>query len=93
LLTLPEELGEMLGIGTFAGGIIASTILLMAGILPVMLINRSRKAGGGPMAEFVIGLTILGVCVAIMWFPLWVFVLLCFFTAVLMSDKITGVIG
>lgn len=93
LLALHEQLGERLGVGTFAGGLIASSILLMMGILPVALINRSRKGGGGPMAELFIGLTILGVCVAITWFPLWIFVLLCFIIAVLFGKQITGVIG
>jgi len=93
LLTLHEALGEKLGVGTFAGGLIASAILLMMFIMPVALINRSRKGGGGPMAELFIGLTILGVCVAITWFPIWIFVLLCFLVAVMFSDKITGVIG
>jgi len=93
LLTLHEALGEKLGVGTFAGGLIASAILLMMFIMPVALINRSRKGGGGPMAELFIGLTILGVCVAITWFPVWIFVLLCFLVAVMFSDKITGVIG
>ena len=93
LLALPVQLGERLGVGTFAGGLIASSILLMMGILPIALINRSRKGGGGPMAELFVGLTILGVCVAITWFPVWVFVLLCFLTALMFSDKITGIIG
>lgn len=93
LLTLHEALGERLGVGTFAGGLIASAILLMMTILPVAMINRSRKGGGGPMAELFVGFTVLGVCVAITWFPLWIFVLLCFFTAVMFSDKLTEVIG
>lgn len=93
LLTLHVQLGERLGVGTFAGGLIASAILLMMAILPVALINRSRKGGGGPIAEIFIGMTILGVCVAITWFPIWIFVLLCFLTALMFSDKITGIIG
>lgn len=93
LLALHEALGERLGVGTFAGGLIASAILLMMGILPVALINRSRKGGGGPIAELFLGMVILGVCVAITWFPLWIFVLLCFLVALLFSDKITGLMG
>lgn len=93
LLALHEQLGERLGVGTFAGGLIASAILLMMGILPVALINRSRKGGGGPMAELFIGLVLLGVCVAITWFPVWIFVLLVFLTALMFSDKFTGLIG
>lgn len=93
LLTLHEALGEQLGVGTFAGGLIASAILLMMTVLPVALINRSRRGGGGPIAEIFIGMTILGVCVAITWFPVWVFVLLAFIIALLFSDKITGIIG
>ena len=93
LLTLHEALGERLGVGTFAGGLIASSILLIMGILPVALINRSRKGGGGPIAEIFIGMVILGVCVAITWFPIWIFVLLCFLIALMFSDKLTGLMG
>jgi len=93
LLTLHEALGERLGVGTFAGGLIASSILLMMTILPIALINRSRKGGGGPIAELFMGMVILGVCVAITWFPVWIFVLLCFLVALLFSDKITELIG
>jgi len=93
LLTLHEKLGERLGVGTFAGGLIASSILLMMGILPVALINRSRKGGGGPIAEIFIGMVILGICVAITWFPIWIFVLLIFLIALMFSDKLTGLMG
>ena len=93
LLTLHQQIGERLGVGTFAGGLIASAILLMMTILPLAMINRSRKGGGSPIAELFMGIVILGVCVAITWFPVWIFVLLCFLTALMFSDKITGVIG
>ncbi len=93
LLTLHEALGERLGVGTFAGGLIASAILLMMGILPTALINRSRKGGGGPIAEIFVGIVLLGVCVAVTWFPIWIFVLLCFIIALMFSDKLTGLMG
>ena len=93
LLTLHEALGERLGVGTFAGGLIASSILLMMGILPVALINRRRNGGGGPIAEIFVGMVLLGVCVAITWFPIWIFVLLCFLIALMFSDELKGTFG
>ncbi len=87
LLTLHEALGERLGVGTFAGGLIASSILLMMGILPTALINRSRKGGGGPIAELFIGFVIIGVCVAITWLPFWIILLLCMIVALMFSGK------
>jgi len=93
LLQLHVELGNRLGVGTFAGGLIASVILLMMTVFPTALINRSRKGGGGPMAELFIGMATLGLCVATTWFPIWIFVLLVFLIALMFSDKITGLIG
>lgn len=93
LLTIHEALGEKLGVSIFAGGLICSAILLMMFILPVALINRSRKGGGTPMAELFTGMTVLGVCVAITWFPVWIFVLIILLIALMFSDKIKGVFG
>ena len=93
LLTLHEQLGTRLGVGAFAGGLIASVILLMMTILPVAMINRSRKGGGTPMAELIVGMGVLGVCVAITWFPVWIFIVICLLAALMFSDKITGVFG
>jgi len=87
LLTLHEALGERLGVGTFAGGMIASAILLMMCILPVALINRSRKGGGGPIAELFLGIVVLGVCVAITWLPFWFLLILCLLIALMFSGK------
>jgi hypothetical protein len=93
LLTLHEALGERLGVGTFAGGLIASAILLMMTILPVALINRSRKGGGGPIAEIVVGLTVLSVCIAITWLPVWLLLVVTLILALAYMDKIKGVVG
>ena len=93
LLTLHEALGERLGVGTFAGGLIASVIFLMMTVFPVAMINRSRKGGGGFMAELIVGMAVLGVCVAVTWFPVWIFVLLAFMIALLFSGKLTELLG
>jgi len=93
LFNIPIVLGERLSVGTFAGGLIASSIVLMMTLLPVTIINRSRKGGGGIIAELIIGLAILGVCVAITWFPIWIYVLLCFLVALLFNGEIRGKLG
>ena len=90
---LPIVLGAKLGVGAFAGGLICSTILLMMTILPVTIINRSRRGGGGIIAELITGLVVLGVCVGITWFPMWIYMVLVLIIILMFSDQIKGKVG
>jgi len=92
LLNIPEQLGIRLGVGTFAGGILASVILLMICVLPIALISRKRGTGS-IMAELIVGLAVLGGCVAMAWFPVWIFILLILLISLFFSNKITGLFG
>lgn len=93
LLALAEQLGVRLGVGTFVGGLICSVIFLMATVMPIALINRSRKGGGNFVAELVIGVVVLGVCVGLTWLPFWFLLVIVMLLALLFSGKMRSYIG
>lgn len=92
MLEIPEALADRLGISTFAGGIIATAILLMIFILPTALISRKKNTGF--IAELVMGFVGLGIAVAIGWCPYWVLFMIGLFVALMfagaMRSWITG---
>ena len=89
-MSWPQAVGEKLGIGTFAGGILLGIILLAIFMFPIMMIARRR--GTGFMAELIFGLAIFGFCIAVNWFPIWFIVILTFLVAILFAKKIKDVI-
>jgi hypothetical protein len=60
----PEGLGGALSISTFAGGILASVILLSFVVVPVAIIERE-----GVYGKLISGIAVLGFCVAVSWLP------------------------
>lgn len=92
LLDLPEQLGERLGVSTFAGGLIASAILFMITVLPIAMITRRRNTGF--IAELVVGFVVMGVCIAINWLPYWFILIFSMIVALMfagrMREFITG---
>lgn len=90
LLDIPAQLGERLGVSTFAGGLIASAILFMMAIMPMALI--SRKRGTGFIAELVVGFVVMGVCIAIDWLPYWFLLIFSMIVALMFSGKMRDLI-
>jgi len=70
LMDIPELLGEKLGINAFAGGLLASIILLAIVVLPCAMLIRGKHAG---IVTILFGMCILGFSVAVGWFPVWLF--------------------
>jgi len=69
----------------------ASVILFLIIVLAFALI--ARKKNTGPISEVIVGIAVLGLCVAMGWFPVWLFVLTSLLLALLLSGKITNLIG
>jgi len=77
-----------MGIPLFAGQLLCSTIILLIFVLPTALIARKKNAS--PIAELVLGLCVMGVCLALGWLPYWILLILAFLIALMYADKITG---
>lgn len=86
-LTANEQLGTALGVGTFAGGILATVIVVFALMVFFAVATRRRPT----IIELVLlTFPLFGFCVAISWFPVWNFAVLILVIALLFSDKIVG---
>lgn len=88
LLETPEKLGDALGIGTFAGGIMATVIMLGTAFI---LIGVARRKTPTPLESLLLGLPLLGLAVAMAWFPVWFFAILIALIAFLFGKQIIGV--
>ncbi len=71
LLNIPEYLGEKLGVGTFAGGLLAGALVLVAFLMPAVLLAKGK--GSALIFIIIIGLVLMGFEVAIAWLPVWLF--------------------
>jgi len=77
-----------MGIPLFAGQLLCSTIILLIFVLPTALI--ARKKGGSPIAELMLGLCSMGVCLALGWMPYWILLVLVLLIALMYGSAIAG---
>lgn len=90
LTTIPQYLGDNLGIGTFAGGILCFILLMMMTVLPMAIITRGKKSGFIPELALTIG--VMGFCIAIEWLPYWFLLILSMLIALMFSGKMRDLI-
>ena len=83
VLDFPKQLSERLTIPLFAAQILASLIIMSFFLLPTLLLTRGQSV----FAPLVIGIGSVGFCVAIGWFPVWLFVLICMLIALMYAFK------
>jgi len=92
LQEIPTQLAEALGIPTFAGQMIMSSIVMLTGLLPIAILTR--KGRGSWIPEVAVTFVIMGSCIAIGWLPYWFLLIICLFVALMFSgtmrDLITG---
>jgi len=89
---IPQNLADKMGIPLFAGQLLCSTILLLIFVLPTALIARKKNAS--PIAELMLGLCGMSVCLALGWLPYWILLVFTMLIALMyagkMRDFITG---
>jgi len=88
---IPQNLADKMGIPLFAGQLLCSTIILLIFVLPTALIARKKNAS--PIAELMLGLCIMGFCLALGWLPYWILLILVMLVAFMYADKIAGKIS
>lgn len=90
LAMFPNQLALNLGVSLFVGQLLASTILLCLFLFPTMMIaGYFGRSGSVFPAILIVGLSIMGVCVALTWLPVWVFAIVALLIGLLFADKIT----
>lgn len=88
LLDFPAHLGAALGIGAFAGGILATIILAFAVFGMLGVLTKKRPT---PIEAVLIGVPVFSFATAIGWFPVWPFVVMVLFIAFMFGKKIVEV--
>jgi hypothetical protein len=88
---LPQRFAEALNIPVFAGQILVSVLFMSFFMFPTIFISAWTKSKDIMMPCLFVGISTLGICVAIGWLPIWLFTILCLFIALMYSSKIVGV--
>lgn len=90
LANFPQQLATALGVSLFVGQLLASTIILCLVLFPTMMIaGYFGRSGSVFPAILIVGLSMMGVCVALTWLPVWLFAIVALLTGLLFADKIT----
>jgi hypothetical protein len=87
LLDIPKGIGDTLGIGEFAAGILTSVILLMVCLLPCMILTIKATGNQGFVFILIVGMSVLGFCVAVAWFPIWFFAIIVLLITLMTANK------
>lgn len=82
IYNVPVVLGNKLGISTFAGGLLMSTVVLFAFLFPLVL---WRKSG---LIVLVVSFSVMGFMIAIEWLPYWIVLIVGLLVTVMYFDKI-----
>jgi len=86
ILALPTDLGNALGIGAFAGGILLTLIILFPFLsLPIYKKNTN--------AIIIFSVLILGFAVVVQWLNIFFLILIILIIALGLTEKALGVIG
>jgi len=84
ILALPEDIGIALGVGTFAGGILLTLVLLFAFIsLPIYKKNI--------MAITILSLLILGFAIVVQWLNIFFLIIIVLIIALGITEKALGI--
>jgi hypothetical protein len=84
LMNFGTQLGITLGIGSFAGGILAAAIMMGLVCIPVLYFTRGKN----PMLSFIFGMVMLGFSTSLGWVPAWLFAIIALLTALLFGNEI-----
>ncbi len=90
LLDIPTGIAEALGISTFAAGLLTSIILLMVCVLPFVVLTLRARGNVAMIATLIVGMSVLGFCVAVAWFPIWFFAIIIAVIGLTLASKVTS---
>jgi len=89
LTALPNQLAERLNITIFPARILTSLLFMMIFFVPTLFFTRNSEHA--LIAVLLVGLGCLGFCVAMGWFPIWLWTLMCLALAFLYAKRILDV--
>jgi len=80
----PQNLANQLGIGDnlFAGQLLAMAIFLLLFLAPVLILTRNK------LIHLIMAFTVISFGIAMTWFPLWSFAIICLYIAFAFGGKL-----
>ena len=85
LSTFPADLATQLGVSTFAGQVLASTIFLALLLIPTMFL--AKKNYFPVISVFIVSFLGLGCCIAFGWLSPWFLLVVAMLTALMFAGK------
>lgn len=82
ITNLPEQLASAWGITEFAAGLFMSTLLCLAFLFPIAIWKKTT------FAPLIVGLGVMGFCIAIGWMPYWILLVISLLIASMYASKI-----
>jgi len=91
LAAVPQQLATALGVNLFVGQLISSLLFMALFLFPGMLIAGFYGGEGAVLYTVIIlGLSTSGVCMALGWLPLWLYLVLCLLIALMFAGQARG---
>jgi len=89
----PQKLAEALNVSLFVGQLLASLIFISIFLLPSILIAGYFGGAGAVLYVIIfVGMASSGVCVALGWLPVWIYLVECLLIALLFAGKMRELI-
>jgi hypothetical protein len=93
LADFPQKLADALNVSLFVGQLLASLILMSLFLFPAMLIAGYFGGPGAVLYTLIfVGLGSSGVCVALGWLPMWLYLVMCLLIALMFAGKMREII-
>lgn len=80
----PTQVGEMLGIGVFAGGVLCTLMFICMWLIPLNMFVKSNRV----IPNLLVGLCVVSFCVAVGWVHYFIFLFLFLVISALYAGKI-----
>jgi hypothetical protein len=91
LAAVPQQLATALGVNLFVGQLISSLLFMALFLFPGMLIAGFYGGEGAVLYTIIIvGLGSSGVCVALGWLPVWIYLMMCLLVAAMYASMARG---
>jgi len=90
LLQIPQGLADKFGISVFAGGLLATSILILIWVVPTAMLIRGKHATLVVLTEII---SLFSFSIAIGWIPAWLLIILVFLVALLFGKRWGDLIG
>lgn len=89
IMAVPEYIDTQLGCGEFIGGLLASMVVMLLTLLPVLVMTKGKQ----PTLYLVMFFFVLAPLTGLGWFPIWLYIILLLAIALGFGQKLADIFG